>query len=133
MDLYYVYFHFFCLNPGLYCSYVDVFYIYAIFTCECLCLHEIWDVISNVYTFIYVTIINCLFITCLYIFLKPCFNCTVPSFVLQICFLIHICTWCYQIIVSLCMVITISDSYIVNPKTQKVIFVCWGTWTLLTP
>ena len=55
---------------------------------------------------------------------------TVSSFILQICFLIHICTWCYQIIVSLCMVLAISDSYIVNPKTQKVIFVCWGTWTL---
>ena len=62
-------------EPWFYCSYVDVFYIDAIFTCQCLCLYETWDVISNVCTFIYVTIINCLFITCLYIFLKPCFNC----------------------------------------------------------
>ena len=62
-------------SNGLYCSYVDVFYIDAIFTCECLCLHEIWDVISNVCNLIYFTIINYFFITCLYIFIKPCFNC----------------------------------------------------------
>ena len=75
MDLYYVYVHWFYLNPGLYCTYVDVFYIDVIFTCEFLCLYEIWDVISNVCNFIYFTIINCLFIISIYIFIKPCFNC----------------------------------------------------------
>ena len=132
MELYYVYAHWFCLNPGLYCTYVYVLYIDAIFTCVFAWYLGCYS--KCLYFYIFYN--NKLFIYYLFIYIpKTLFQLlkTMPSFVLQICFLIHICTWCYQIIVSLCMVLTISDSYIVNPKTQKVIFVCWGTWTLLTP
>ena len=85
--------------------------------------------------YFYIRYNNKLFVYYLFIYiLKTLFQLlkTVSSFVLQICFLIHICTWCYQIIVSLCMGLSIYDSYIVNPKTQKFIFVCWGAWTLLS-
>ena len=81
----------FCLNPCLHCC------LYRCFLCRyCVCkwilmLTDVWKVILSTCTFTYVVIMNCLLITCIYMFwnLSPRLK-VVLSFIQQNLVFIHV-------------------------------------------
>ena len=133
LKLYFVNILWFNLNSCYIVVYVDVFYVDTVYASAYWCLLTFEMLFQVPLPLTYAAMINFRFITYIYMIWRPIswtLICTI-IFSAKSCLYTYI-FWCFQIIVSLYIVFTLSHFYIVIQKTVKTVFKCWGSWTLLS-